>query len=69
MNKKKFETRGCPQCGIGLLEEKLGKYGRFVGCSRFPLCSYTTDKKQLFLKEKQKPPTFFIHQGHIIENI
>lgn len=30
----------CPQCG-GLLIEKNGKYGKFLGCSNYPNCKYT----------------------------
>jgi len=32
----------CPQCG-GALEERSGKYGKFLGCSNFPQCRYTYD--------------------------
>ena len=44
---EKFECRdcgqsieACPECD-GWLETKMGKYGRFLGCSSFPACSYT----------------------------
>lgn len=30
----------CPRCG-GLLVEKDGPYGRFLGCSNYPKCKYT----------------------------
>ena len=30
----------CPQCGIGDLVRKNGRYGPFVGCSRYPECKY-----------------------------
>lgn len=30
----------CPKCG-GNLVERTGKYGKFVGCSNFPRCSFT----------------------------
>jgi DNA topoisomerase-1 len=29
----------CPQCGNGLII-RLGKYGRFIGCSGYPECKY-----------------------------
>lgn len=29
----------CPKCG-GMLVEKNGKYGRFIGCNNFPKCRY-----------------------------
>jgi DNA topoisomerase-1 len=30
----------CPQCGEGSLVAKRGRYGPFVGCSRYPDCNY-----------------------------
>jgi len=42
-NQKKGEN--CPQCGSILLERsgisRFGKPYRFLGCSSFPVCSYT----------------------------
>ena len=37
------ETTGekCPKCGVGELVVRVGKFGKFVACSRFPECSYT----------------------------
>jgi ssDNA-binding Zn-finger/Zn-ribbon topoisomerase 1 len=32
----------CPQCGAKMVE-KYGKYGRFLGCSRYPSCTGTCD--------------------------
>jgi len=32
----------CPKCGVGELVVRVGKFGKFVACSRFPECSYTT---------------------------
>ena len=31
---------GCPACG-GWLRSRMGKYGRFLGCSNWPECEYT----------------------------
>jgi restriction system protein len=31
----------CPRCG-GELVERMGKYGKFHGCSNFPKCKFTT---------------------------
>ena len=31
----------CPSCGLGFLVHRDGKYGPFMGCSRFPTCKYT----------------------------
>ena len=30
----------CPECGQGTLVEKRGRFGPFVGCSRYPECTY-----------------------------
>ncbi|HEY6568650.1 MAG TPA: type I DNA topoisomerase, partial [Candidatus Limnocylindrales bacterium] len=30
----------CPQCGEGILTTRRGKFGAFVGCSRYPDCTY-----------------------------
>jgi DNA topoisomerase-1 len=30
----------CPQCGEGELMERTGRFGPFVGCSRYPECTY-----------------------------
>ncbi|MDC0394739.1 type I DNA topoisomerase, partial [Alphaproteobacteria bacterium] len=33
--------RVCSKCNEGYLELKLSKYGPFIGCSKYPDCSYT----------------------------
>ena len=35
----------CPECEIGKLVVREGKFGEFVGCSRFPECKYIKDRK------------------------
>lgn len=35
------DPRACPACGEGRLSLKFGRYGAFVGCSRYPECRYT----------------------------
>ena len=35
----------CPVCS-GWLEPRMGKYGRFLGCSNWPDCDYTRDLRQ-----------------------
>jgi len=35
------DLRLCPTCGIGRLSLKLGKFGAFIGCSRYPECRHT----------------------------
>jgi hypothetical protein len=37
---KKSNGNRCPYCG-GILIEKSGQYGRFLGCSSYPKCRYT----------------------------
>jgi len=39
-NKKDY----CPRCGAPLTE-RIGPYGRFIGCSAFPKCTYTRSIK------------------------
>jgi DNA topoisomerase-1 len=34
------EGEVCPQCGEGTLVGKTGRFGPFVGCSRYPDCNY-----------------------------
>jgi len=38
------ETTGekCPKCKVGDLVVRVGRFGKFIACSRFPECSYTT---------------------------
>ena len=41
-----FHPMVCPECRIGVLEQKYSKFGPFLGCSEFqsvPPCSYTKD--------------------------
>lgn len=40
----------CPECNNGNLKIRDGKYGKFLGCSRYPLCRYT---KSLLLAKRQ----------------
>ena len=35
------ESRVCPSCKEGRLSLKLGKFGAFIGCSKYPECRYT----------------------------
>ena len=39
-----FDEKMCPKCG-GKLVEKIGKYGKFVGCDRYPKCRYVRKEK------------------------
>lgn len=40
-SKYKVENGICPRCG-GILVERDGKYGAFIGCSNYPKCRYTS---------------------------
>ena len=41
------DPRLCPNCGEGRLSLKVsGKYGAFIGCSRYPDCRYTRQLSQ-----------------------
>jgi DNA topoisomerase-1 len=42
------EGEVCPECGQGTLVGKRGKFGPFVGCSRYPDCT--------FIKKEGPPP-------------
>ena len=42
------EGEVCPQCGEGTLVGKNGRFGPFVGCSRYPDCNY--------IKKEGPPP-------------
>ena len=35
------DPRRCPQCEVGRLSLKFGKFGGFVGCSNYPECRFT----------------------------
>ncbi len=34
-------ARQCPNCGEGQLSLKVGRFGAFIGCSRYPECRFT----------------------------
>ncbi len=61
------EGEVCPKCGEGTLVGKRGKFGPFVGCSRYPECDY--------IKRDGPPPPdplpFTVdcpknHDGHLV---
>ncbi len=41
---KELEKGICPRCG-GKLVEREGKYGKFLGCSNYPKCTFILNKK------------------------
>ena len=40
----KVKQNICPECG-GELVKRKGKYGYFIGCSNYPKCTFTSNKK------------------------
>lgn len=48
---EKPTTKICPKCGSQLLV-RLGKYGRFYACSKFPKCRYTQSLEENALRIK-----------------
>jgi DNA topoisomerase-1 len=36
-----FVGRDCPTCEVGQLLYREGRFGRFIGCNRFPACRHT----------------------------
>jgi DNA topoisomerase-1 len=42
----KSTGEACPKCGTGELVVREGRFGPFVGCSRYPECDFIKDKKQ-----------------------
>lgn len=44
-SKETFSTnKMCPKCGNQLVE-RTGKYGKFLGCTKYPKCDYTIKQK------------------------
>ncbi len=41
----------CPECGANLAE-RWGRFGKFIGCSRYPECKYIKKEKAKLLDEK-----------------
>lgn len=40
------KTQVCPKCGKGTLVSRNGRYGAFLGCSRFPACDHTVNPRR-----------------------
>jgi DNA topoisomerase-1 len=39
--------RKCPDCGEGDLVIRMGRFGKFIACSRFPECKHTEQIKEV----------------------
>ncbi|MCB1557116.1 MAG: topoisomerase DNA-binding C4 zinc finger domain-containing protein, partial [Alphaproteobacteria bacterium] len=51
------DPRQCPACGEGRLSLKLGKFGAFIGCSRYPDCRHTQKLEVRIEGEEDEDPT------------
>jgi hypothetical protein len=40
---RREKQQTCPECGAAL-QERRGRFGPFIGCSRFPECRYTRNQ-------------------------
>jgi DNA topoisomerase-1 len=49
----------CPKCGAPLAI-RLGRHGRFIGCTRYPECDYTRD---LVAKKEEEQPAAEVVEG------
>ena len=45
---------GCPVCD-GWLETRMGRFGRFLGCSNYPRCDYTRNLQQARSRSQRQP--------------
>jgi DNA topoisomerase-1 len=41
VQQEEYVGRGCPTCEEGQLVVKYGRWGKFIGCSRYPDCKHT----------------------------
>ena len=49
----------CPQCGAPLLI-RLGRHGRFIGCTKYPECDYTRDLEDA--TQSERPPDEIVEE-------
>ena len=57
----------CPECGAPLVR-RIGKYGEFISCSKFPVCNYKPAKETpVDLEEGIKCPVCL--RGHIVQRV
>jgi DNA topoisomerase-1 len=47
-------SRVCPECNSGELSLKIGRFGSFVGCSRYPECNYVKKVDSASVPEGQE---------------
>jgi len=53
----------CPVCKIGRLVERKGKYGLFLGCSKYPSCFFAYRPKAQKDDLEQQADDFLIKNG------
>lgn len=58
---KEYVGRQCPTCEEGELLYRQGRYGKFIGCERFPKCRHT---EQVLVKTGVTCP---VNEGELIE--
>lgn len=46
LTQEEYIGRGCPECGQGELIVRYGRWGKFIGCNRYPDCAYTEPWKE-----------------------
>jgi ssDNA-binding Zn-finger/Zn-ribbon topoisomerase 1 len=44
----------CPKCGA-MMGERVGRYGRFLGCSKYPRCNGSRDLEPSDVLTTRKP--------------
>jgi len=44
----------CPKCKEGNLQVRLGRYGKFIGCSKYPKCQYSKNIKTAKSQYREK---------------
>ena len=51
MMKEERIGRTCPECGQGELIVRYGRWGKFVGCERYPDCRHTETLAGIYRRE------------------
>jgi DNA topoisomerase-1 len=49
-------SRMCPECQVGELSLKIGRFGSFIGCSRYPECNYVKKLDSSSISENKETP-------------
>lgn len=54
-----YPDHKCPDCSIGEVHLKLSRFGAFIGCSRYPDCTYTKNIKELMSQDDGEAKPIF----------